>query len=62
MENNEIKKRILKSAMALYNACSKTYEERRCKECPFSVIMGCNLFGHPIEWKEKLKTAKGLNE
>jgi hypothetical protein len=39
----------------MYNACQKSNKENRCKGCPFNVSHGCTLYGHPIEWKDKIK-------
>lgn len=52
---------ILKKAVALHNACKKNNQEGKCKECPFNVTFGCKLYGHPIDWDEKLKDAKVKN-
>lgn len=51
----EVKKRIKRAATAMYNACKISYEENRCKGCPFNVSMGCRLYDHPINWKDKIK-------
>jgi hypothetical protein len=57
-----MKSKILRYATTLHNACMKYYKESRCKGCPFTTDIGCNLYGHPIEWKEKLKSAKQVLE
>lgn len=54
----QVEKRILRSATALFKACKKSYEENRCKGCPFNVIHGCSLYSHPIEWESLLKSVK----
>jgi hypothetical protein len=54
----DIRRRILRAATALYNACEKSYKENQCKGCPFDVPYGCNLYGHPVDWEEKLKSIK----
>lgn len=53
-----INTRMKRAVMALYNACNKSYYENSCKGCPFNVLMGCNLYGHPIEWNDKIKELK----
>ena len=58
MDEDNIKKRILRLATALHNACQKTYKERKCNECAFSVGHGCDLYEHPISWQYKLELAK----
>lgn len=58
MENNKVKKRILRLVTALYNACQKSSKEAKCNGCPFKVNFGCSLYEHPIEWGSKLKSAK----
>jgi hypothetical protein len=55
---SEVKSRILRAATALHNACVKSYKENRCNGCLFKVDVGCSLYGHPIEWEDKLKEAK----
>lgn len=59
MNNDDIvRKRILRSATALFNSCEKSYRENKCDGCPFTLRHGCDLYGHPIEWKNKLSDAK----
>ena len=55
----KVRKKILRHATALHNACKESYNETRCVGCPFSITFGCTLNGHPIEWKDKLRKAKG---
>jgi hypothetical protein len=57
-KREEVKKRILRSATAMFNACKKSYQENKCKGCPFKTDIGCLLYDHPIEWEQKLKSAK----
>jgi hypothetical protein len=54
----EVRKRMLRASVLVYNACMTTIKERECKFCPFSVSMGCILYGHPCEWQDKIKEAK----
>jgi hypothetical protein len=49
-----VRRRIKRTAVAMYNACIKSYKDNNCNGCPFKVINGCNLYGHPIEWKDKI--------
>ena len=51
-------KKIIRLATALYNACIKSNKERKCRECVFGLSYGCELYGHPIEWDDKLEYAK----
>ena len=60
--DNMVKRNILKNATALYNACNVARKENRCKGCPFALPHGCDLYGHPIEWEDKLCKAKLLRE
>lgn len=53
-----IAKKITRLATALHNACNATYRSRQCNQCPFNIQFGCTLYGHPIEWEDKLKEAK----
>jgi hypothetical protein len=57
-----VRARILRAATAMHNACLKTYKEDRCVGCPFNVGngFGCDLYGHPIEWKDKIEQAKTI--
>ena len=58
--SSEVKKRILRAATHIHNACAETAKANKCNECPFSVRhFGCDLYGHPISWGEKIKEAKG---
>ena len=58
MTDEDVKKNILRASTAMLNACTKAYKEHRCKGCPFDGGYGCDLYGHPIEWKEKIEEAK----
>ena len=41
------------------NACKEIYEKAKCKGCPFKTFPGCSLYGHPINWDDKIKEMKG---
>ncbi|MCE5220193.1 MAG: hypothetical protein LLF98_02700 [Clostridium sp.] len=59
-KSNEVKKRIKRAVTAMYNACKTSYADNGCKGCPFSVSIGCKLYGHPIEWEDKVKELKNI--
>ena len=57
-DEEAVKKRILRAAKAMHNACKKTFKESMCRECPFCGIgHTCNLY-NPIVWGEKISEVK----
>jgi len=53
----QTKKNMIRVASAMRNSCVKTLKNN-CKGCPFSVMHGCHLYGHPYEWDDTIKAAK----
>jgi hypothetical protein len=49
--------KAIRLASALHNFCIRNLKNK-CRGCPFAVIHGCVLYGHPCDWEEKIKEAK----
>ena len=54
---DEVRARIKRAATTMYNACKKSCKENNCTGCPFKTH-GCSLYGHPIEWEDKMREFK----
>ena len=55
----KVKARIKRAVKSMNNACKEIYEKAKCKGCPFKTFPGCSLYGHPINWDDKIKEMKG---
>ena len=51
----QVKSRIKRAVNSMYNACKEINEKARCKGCPFKTFGGCELYGHPLNWQDKIK-------
>ena len=61
-KSEPIGNKVLRLATALHNTCFKAWKNRRydggCEGCQFYLPHGCDLYGHALEWQEKIDNAK----
>ena len=61
-KSEPIGNKVLRLATALHNTCVNAWKNRRsaggCEECPFYLSHGCDLYGHALEWQEKIDNEK----
>ena len=51
----KVKTRIKRAVKSMHKACTEISEQAKCNGCPFKTWHGCTLYGHPLNWDDKIK-------